>query len=154
MKKCFVSNRGATLIELITSIAILSIVGLSCFTLLMFSIRTNRLIFASNSACRDAEVLNDRLEVLFQNATIAIDDTAENIVAFDLDGNKETVELTWSDSTLMQGEEMLLQDGITDFSAEIIEGTKLLRVQYTIDDTYKCTKVFSFAFVADESSMS
>ena len=38
------SNRGATLLELIAAVAVLSIVGLAAFTLLMFSIRTNNFI--------------------------------------------------------------------------------------------------------------
>lgn len=157
MKTTRTSNRGATLIELISSIAILSIVGLSCFTLLMFSIRTNQFIFSSSSACRDAEVLNDRLEFLLRDATIRIDASDEDIICImlcDSEVNRAENDIVWyRDSLDLKQGDSVLQDKINDFSAEIIDGTNLVCIKYTIDDAYECSKIFPIADEFEESGL-
>ena len=59
------NNKGFSLMELISAIAILSIVAIAAFTLLMFSINSNNMILSGASASQDAELLNKRLELLF-----------------------------------------------------------------------------------------
>lgn len=151
MKMIKSSNRGATLIELISSVAILAIIGLSCFTLLMFSIRTNQFIFSSNSACRDAEVLNDRLEFLLRDATVLME-TEICIVLCDETENIPDNDIIWDQEsqTLKQGDEVL-QDNITAFSVKRIDGINLVCVKYTIDDAYECSKMIPIADVFEES---
>ena len=151
MKMIKSSNRGATLIELISSVAILAIIGLSCFTLLMFSIRTNQFIFSSNSACRDAEVLNDRLEFLLRDATVLME-TEICIVLCDETENIPDNDIIWDQEsqTLKQGDEVL-QDNITAFSVKRIDGINLVCVKYTIDDAYECSKIIPIAGVFEES---
>lgn len=140
MKNTPVSNRGATLIELITSIAILSVVGISCFMLLMFSIRTNTFIVTGTSACRDAEVLNNRLEHLLKDAEVSVEEKEAKIIIKDNNGNE--VVLQWIDGSILQLDGSEIQEDITDFEIEPIEKT-LLRISYTIDNTYDSTKIFN-----------
>lgn len=155
MKMIKSSNRGATLIELISSVAILAIIGLSCFTLLMFSIRTNQFIFSSNSACRDAEVLNDRLEFLLRDATVLIDTSNEDYICIILCDSEENLaenDIVWYRNSLeLRQDADVLQDKIDDFSAEIIDGTNLVCIKYTIDDAYECSKIIPIAGVFEES---
>ncbi len=145
MKKLCNFNRGATLIELITSIAILSIVGVSCFTLLMFSIRTNNFILTGTNACRDAELINDRLELAFEDKEIFIESASNegvfSNITFTINSEDSGLSFEWNGSTLSYLDETI-QQNITGFNYEIIENTNLLRITYTIDDSYTSTKIF------------
>lgn len=158
-------NRGATLIELIASVAVLSIIGICCYTLLMFSIRTNNIILTGTSAYRDAELLNDRLEYLFNNSSVLVKTTEENDTSDESDAESEndvvtlvledesTIVLTCIGSSLWQGETEL-QDRITFFSADVIEEAGLIRIRYTIGESCEVDKVFSCSIVVDENSSS
>lgn len=131
------SNCGATLIELIASIAVLSIVGLASFTLLMFSIRTNNFIVTGSTASKDADLLNSRLELLFDEVVDVpepIDGKYRLPLAATTEGGEvKHCELSVNDTTLLCDEEVF-QEGVTSFLIERISGTSLIRVSYTIDD--------------------
>ena len=101
------TNKGFTLIELISAIAILSIVAFSAFTLLMFSIRSNNVIVTGASAAQDADLLNKRLELCFADAVLTGDVSvsldaiafsdgkklrfAENVLYFDKDSDEDEI---------------------------------------------------------------
>jgi len=161
-------NRGATLIELISSIAILSIIGICCSMLLMFSIKTNNYILTGTSAYKDASLLNDRLEQVFANATIVIDDTGNTVESSDentdeitdeiesvwLDlGGETPVELKLVGSSSCQGD-AVLQDYIDDLSFKLYQDAGLVRVRYTIGSSRNIEKVFpcKFQLKSNESS--
>ena len=162
MKILHSSNRGATLIELISSIAIFSILGISCFTLLMFSIRTNNTILEETAACRDAEVLNERLGVLLKDAIVVVEDDFDfengpiqtiNIRILNSEDEYETLSLKFDGGTLMQGDSVL-QDDVTDCSFQLFsKETNLIRIQYIINDTYTCSKLFLIAGFGDSVSV-
>lgn len=149
-------NKGFTLIELISAIAILSIVGISAFTLLMFSIRSNNMIVTGTSAAQDADLLNKRLELLFENEDcfILLDDrdqqNGSKVISFysrtkmaeDIFKDVPTGEsLVWSvDGTLtiFKAEDgassELLQSKITAFEIAMVPDTNLLSISYSIGD--------------------
>lgn len=132
------SNRGATLLELIAAVAVLSIVGLAAFTLLMFSIRTNNFIVDGSVASRDAGLLNNRLKLFFENKVDIVEKEAgeEYLVSLattDGNGSAENVSLILMGEKLLCGEEIFCED-ISAFQIEKIGSTRLIRVSYTIDD--------------------
>ena len=131
------SNRGATLIELIASIAVLSIVGLASFTLLMFSIRTNNFIITGSTASKDADLLNRRLELLFDEVADVPQSLNEKYYlprsVAEVGGEVEHYVLSWEDTTLYCDGE-IYQEDISAFLLEHIPGTSLVRASYTIDE--------------------
>lgn len=147
MKHTLSSNRGATLIELITAIAILSIVSISCFTLLMFSIRTNSFITLGTNACRDAELLNIRLEAMLKDAEVKVSIENDSLEFID------EKQFCYSDGEQLCYDGTLIQENVTNFKCVPIEGTNLIRITYTIDERYTSTKIFACAkVIADEST--
>ena len=134
------SNRGATLLELIAAVAIFSIVGLTSFALLMFSIRTNDYIVDGADATGDSNLLNARL-ALFFNDKITVAETAEegqysvSLVPADEGSSPEQVLLTFdcAQGTLFCGEEIFCED-LSAFSLEPIAGTNLIRASYSIGE--------------------
>lgn len=149
-------NKGFTLIELISAIAILSIVGISAFTLLMFSIRSNNMIVTGTSAAQDADLLNKRLEILFdrEDCFVAVATSGEptesgvenssiTISFHPPESNGSSVyawtgeSLDFSNGTLRilnENSEEILQDKLSDFAVERVPNTNLLKVSYTIGD--------------------
>lgn len=156
MKNFLNENRGVTLIELITSIAVLSIVAVSSFTLLMFSIRTNTFIVTGSALSRDSDLLNDRLSLLLRDYKISVSD--DEVFFFEATSFNETEQDVDHSAgrLLLEGEELVyypdetktdgqvLEDCVTRFHVTIVEesGT-LLRIEYTLDDSYTCTKIFT-----------
>ncbi len=131
------SNHGATLIELICSIAVLSIVGLASFTLLMFSIRTNNYIVEGSASSKDADLFNSRF-ALFLEDKVGFEPSTDGSFAFSLaqtegDATVPTVTLSVSEDKLLCGEEVFCEN-ISQFQIIRISDTRLIRVSYTIGD--------------------
>lgn len=151
MRNFLNENRGVTLIELITSIAVLSIVAVSSFTLFMFSIRTNSFIVTGSALSRDSDLLNDRLSLLLRDYKLIVSDKDE--ISFedtepggDHSGGKLLLEgeefVYYPDGT--KTDRQVLEDCVTRFHVTIVEeGGTLLRIEYTLDDSYTCTKMFT-----------
>ena len=156
------NNQGYTLMELISAIAILSIVAIAAFTLLMFSINSNNMILAGASASQDAELLNKRLELLFADQHISheIADTVdleevifyEKVTVQDEETYPETgKKLILSNGKLTYGDEAsaeLLQENLSDFSISSVNGTSLIKISYSIGD-HHFTKLFRVNFVPE-----
>lgn len=130
------ADKGFTLIELISAIAILSIVAFSAFTLLMFSIRSNNVIVTGASAAQDADLLNKRLELCFANAVLSDEVDEINLEAIDCGGGK----ILWLDGDVLYfgsndpEEDEILQDNLRSFEITKVNGTNLIRVSYTIGE--------------------
>jgi prepilin-type N-terminal cleavage/methylation domain-containing protein len=154
------NNKGFSLMELISAIAILSIVAIAAFTLLMFSINSNNMILAGASASQDAELLNKRLKLLFadQHIYLEIADTEEleevifyeKVTVQDEETYPETgKKLILSNGKLTYGDEAsaeLLQENLSDFSISSVNGTSLIKISYSIGD-HHFTKLFRVNFV-------
>lgn len=154
------NNKGFSLVELISAIAILSIVAIAAFTLLMFSINSNNMILAGASASQDAELLNKRLKLLFadQHIYLEIADTEEfeevifyeKVTVQDEETYSETgKKLISSNGKLTYGDETsveLLQENLSDFSISSVNGTSLIKISYSIGD-HHFTKLFRVNFV-------
>lgn len=156
------NNKGFTLIEMISAIAILSIVAIAAFTLLMFSINSNNMILAGASASQDAELLNKRLESLFvdedKNVFIKVDnDTyeitfySENVSENDPDARYVPTDeiLLLQDNSLYfckASSRELLQDNFFNYKVETIDKTNLIKISYSIGD-HHFTKLFRVNFV-------
>ncbi len=134
------TNKGFTLIELISAIAILSIVAFSAFTLLMFSIRSNNVIVTGASAAQDADLLNKRLELCFADAVLAgeVNGDSVSLDAIDFSDGKK---LRFNENVLYLGigseeseEDEILQDNLQSFEIMKVNGTDLIRVSYTIGE--------------------
>ena len=158
------NNKGFSLMELISAIAILSIVAIAAFTLLMFSINSNNMILAGASASQDAELLNKRLESLF------VDEDKKVFIKV----NKDTYEITFysenvsksnsdaryvpTDETLLLQDNSLyfrkassyelLQDNFFNYKVETIDKTNLIKISYSIGD-HQFTKLFRVNFVPE-----
>lgn len=165
-------NKGFTLIELISAIAILSIVGISAFTLLMFSIRSNNVIVTGTSAAQDADLLNKRLKILLEpeNCYIRVEtpeqESVSTVIRFyslleKIEGKIEYVptgeSLIYTSDGILKlvkntedGFE-LLQDNLTSFEAELVPDTNLLRISYSIGDR-EFTKLFRVNLAASENT--
>ena len=130
------SNRGATLLELVAAVAVLSIVGLSAFALLMFSIRTNNYIVDGSAATQDANLLNSRLELFFDDK-ITVESTEEGQYSVFLitseDEEAKMVSLTFEGDTLKCDDEIVC-NGLSAFKIDKVNGTRLIRVSYTIEE--------------------
>ena len=128
------TNKGFTLIELISAIAILSIVAFSAFTLLMFSIRSNNVIVTGASAAQDADLLNKRLELCFADAVLT-GDVSVSLDAIDFSDGKK---LRFAENVLYFGngsdEAEILQDNLQSFEITPVNDTDLVRVSYTIGE--------------------
>ena len=158
------NNKGFTLMEMISAIAILSIVAIAAFTLLMFSINSNNLILAGASASQDAELLNKRLELLFADQHISheIADTEEleEVLFYEkvtVQGEETYPEtgkklilsngqLTYDDGTSVE----LLQENLSNFSISSVNGTSLIKISYSIGD-HQFTKLFRVNFVPEKN---
>ena len=156
------NDKGFSLMELISAIAILSIVAIAAFTLLMFSINSNNMILAGASASQDAELLNKRLELLFADQHISheIAETGEleEVIFYE----KVTVQgeetypdtgkkLILSTGKLTYGDEAsaeLLQENLSEFSISSVNGTSLIKISYFIGD-HQFTKLFRVNFVPE-----
>ena len=139
------SNRGATILELVAAIAIFSVVGLAAFTLLMFSIRTNNYIVDISDSTQEANLLNTRLELFFEDKIAAVggkDDSTYGFLRLPSEHNepREYFLLTFESNTLKCGEEVF-SEKLSGFSLERIKGTKLIHVAYSIGDR-EFTKIF------------
>ena len=152
------NNQGYTLMELISAIAILSIVAIAAFTLLMFSINSNNMILSGASASRDAELLNKRLDLLLADQYISLE-IAENgelsgVLFYEVEQDKVTYsqtakKLILSNGKLTYGDETsveLLQENLSDFSISSVNGTSLIKISYSIGD-HHFTKLFRVNFV-------
>ena len=130
-------NKGFTLIELISAIAILSIVAFSAFTLLMFSIRSNNVIVTGASAAQDADLLNKRLELCFADAVLT-GDVNGNSVSLDAIAFSDGKKLCFAENVLYfdkgSDEDEILQDNLQSFEITPVNGTSLVRVSYTIGE--------------------
>ena len=128
------TDKGFTLIELISAIAILSIVAFSAFTLLMFSIRSNNVIVTGASAAQDADLLNKRLELCFADAVLT-GDVSVSLDAIDFSDGKK---LRFAENVLYfdkgSDEDEILQDNLQSFEITPVNGTDLVRVSYTIGE--------------------
>ena len=136
------NNQGYTLMELISAIAILSIVAIAAFTLLMFSINSNNTILSGASASRDAELLNKRLDLLFEDVYISLEIAENGEMSDVLFYEKVTVQdeetyhetgkkLILSNGKLTYGDETsveLLQEHLSDFSISSVNGTSLVKI--------------------------
>lgn len=143
MKHLSKNNKGVTLIELISAIAILAIVAISVFTLLMFSIRSHNFIMSGSSSAQDAELLNKRLEIIFSEAEFpSAEEDSElkeeiELNAIVLSDNKK---LSFSENCLLlqdttQDDALeILQDNLSAFEIHRVTDTKIVRVSYTIGD--------------------
>ena len=151
------NNKGFTLMEMISAIAILSIVAIAAFTLLMFSINSNNMILAGASASQDAELLNKRLELLFGDEDIYLEiaDT-EEVIFYEKVQDEETYpeagkKLILSNGKLTYGDETsaeLLQENLSEFSISSVNGTSLIKISYSIGD-HQFTKLFRVKFVPE-----
>lgn len=156
------NNKGFSLMELISAIAILSIVAIAAFTLLMFSINSNNMILAGASASQDAELLNKRLELLFGDEDIYLEiaDTEEleevifyeKVTVKDEETYPETgKKLILSNGKLTYRDEAsaeLLQENLSGFSISSVNGTSLIKISYSIGD-HQFTKLFRVNFVPE-----
>ena len=145
-------NKGFTLIELISAIAILSIVGISAFTLLMFSIRSNNLIVTGTSASQDADLLNKRLEILFEDTKVVLmpgdkseNETWQRIKVVPMQDEEIEAYLEVVDNALQYSlppaKPEIYQDNLSFFEIRLIPDTNLLRISYSIGDR-EFTKLF------------
>ena len=154
------NNKGFSLMELISAIAILSIVAIAAFTLLMFSINSNNMILAGASASQDAELLNKRLELLFGDEDIYLEiaDTEEHkaVIFYEKVQGEETYpetgkKLILSNGKLTYGDEAsaeLLHENLSNFSISSVNGTSLIKISYSIGD-HQFTKLFRVNFVPE-----
>jgi prepilin-type N-terminal cleavage/methylation domain-containing protein len=151
------NDKGFSLMELISAIAILSIVAIAAFTLLMFSINSNNMILAGASASQDAELLNKRLKLLFADPHIYLETGEleevifyEKVTVQDEETYPETgKKLILSNGKLTYGDEAsaeLLQENLSDFSISSVNGTSLIKISYSIGD-HQFTKLFRVNFV-------
>ena len=148
------NNKGFSLMELISAIAILSIVAIAAFTLLMFSINSNNMILAGASASQDAELLNKRLELLFgdedENVFIKVDNDTYEITFYSENDYVPTDEiLLLKDNSLYFRKASsceLLQDNFFNYKVETIDKTNLIKISYSIGD-HHFTKLFRVNFV-------
>jgi type II secretory pathway pseudopilin PulG len=134
------SNRGATLLELIASVAVLSIVGFAAFTLLMFSIRTNDFIVDGSVATKDAELLNRRFDQLFEmvyaQELITDGEATEYQLALlptEEDGEIASTVLALRGDNLYCGDTVYCE-GVAAFKLETVYATRLVRISYTIGE--------------------
>ena len=137
------SNRGATLLELVAAIAIFSVVGLAAFTLLMFSIRTNNYIVDISESTQEANLLNTRLELFFEDKVAVARDYNEGtygFLHFPADNSKQYFLLTFEGNTLKCGKQVF-SEKLSRFSLEKIKGTNLIQVSYSIGER-EFTKIF------------
>ena len=137
------TDKGFTLIELISAIAMLSIVAFSAFTLLMFSIRSNNVIVTGASAAQDADLLNKRLELCFADAVLTGDVNVNgngngNGVLLDAIDFSDGKKLRFAENVLYFGngsdDDEILQDNLQSFEIMKVNGTDLIRVSYTIGE--------------------
>lgn len=132
------TNKGFTLIELISAIAILSIVAFSAFTLLMFSIQSNNVIVTGASAAQDADLLNKRLELCFANAVLSGEVNENETVALAAIVFSDGKKLRFAENVLYFGngsdDDEILQDNLQSFEITPVNGTTLVRVSYTIGE--------------------
>ena len=160
------NNQGYTLMELISAIAILSIVAIAAFTLLMFSINSNNMILSGASASQDAELLNKRLDLLFEDVYISLEIAENGEMSDVLFYEKVTVQdeetyhetgkklilsngkLTYDDGTTAE----LLQENLSDFSISSVNGTSLVKISYSIGD-HLFTKLFRVNFVPEDEKI-
>ena len=159
------NNKGFSLMELISAIAILSIVAIAAFTLLMFSINSNNMILAGASASQDAELLNKRLELLFgdedENVFIKVDNATYEITFYSekvSESDPEAREYISTDETLLLQDDSLyfgktssrelLQDNFFEYKVETIDKTNLIKISYSIGD-HQFTKLFRVNFVPE-----
>ena len=159
------NNKGFSLVELISAIAILSIVAIAAFTLLMFSINSNNMILAGASASQDAELLNKRLELLFgdedENVFIKVDkDTYEITFHSEIvsESNSDARDYVPTDEILLLQDNSLyfckasscelLQDNFFNYKVETIDKTNLIKISYSIGD-HHFTKLFRVKFVPE-----
>ena len=156
-------NKGFSLMELISAIAILSIVAIAAFTLLMFSINSNNMILAGASASQDAELLNKRLELLFgdgdEKVFVKVDNATYEITFYSekvSESDPDTREYISTDETLLLQDNSLyfgktssrelLQDNFFEYKVETIDKTNLIKISYSIGD-HQFTKLFRVNFV-------
>lgn len=150
------NNKGVTLIELISAIAILSIVAFSAFTLLMFSIRSHNFIMSGSSAAQDADLLNKRLELLFTDSvTVELAETdEEKVITLSYEnGTEDETTLCIEDGNLVftDGDSNeVWQENLSDFKAEPVGETGLLKVSYTIGNR-SFMKLFRVSKIAKTS---
>lgn len=159
------NNKGFSLMELISAIAILSIVAIAAFTLLMFSINSNNMILAGASASQDAELLNKRLESLFvdedKKVFIKVDNDTYEITFYSKNVSKSNSDardyvptgetLLLQDNSLYFGKTSsreLLQDNFFEYKVETIDKTNLIKISYSIGD-HQFTKLFRVNFVPE-----
>lgn len=161
------NNKGFTLMEMISAIAILSIVAIAAFTLLMFSINSNNMILAGASASQDAELLNKRLELLFgdedENVFIKVDNDTYEITFYsekvsEIDPDARDYVPT-DEILLLQDNSLyfckassreLLQDNFFEYKVETIDKTNLIKISYSIGD-HQFTKLFRVNFVPEKN---
>ena len=153
--------------ELISAIAILSIVAIAAFTLLMFSINSNNMILAGASASQDAELLNKRLESLFvdedKKVFIKVDNDTYEITFYSKNVSKSNSDardyvptgetLLLQDNSLYFGKTSsreLLQDNFFEYKVETIDKTNLIKISYSIGD-HQFTKLFRVKFVPEKN---
>ena len=154
MKHLSKNNKGVTLIELISAIAILAIVAISVFTLLMFSIRSHNFIMSGSSSAQDAELLNKRLEIIFSEAEFPSAEGEIDLNAIVLSDNKK---LSFSEDGLLlqdttqENELEIIQDNLSSFEIHRVTNTKIVRVSYTIGDR-NFVKLFRVKFESKETS--
>ena len=154
-------DKGFTLIELISAIAILSIVGISAFTLLMFSIRSNNVIVTGTSAAQDADLLNKRLEILFEDTKVVLmpEDKSENetwqrikLVPMQDEESEAYLEVVGNalQYSFPPAKPEIYQDNLSFFEIRLIPDTNLLRISYSIGDR-EFTKLFRVNLAASEN---
>ena len=160
-------NKGFSLMELISAIAILSIVAIAAFTLLMFSINSNNMILAGASASQDAELLNKRLKLLFgdedENVFIKVDNDTYEITFYSekvSESDPDAREYISTDETLLLQDNSLyfgktssrelLQDNFFEYKVETIDKTNLIKISYSIGD-HQFTKLFRVKFVPEKN---
>lgn len=145
--------------ELISAIAILSIVAIAAFTLLMFSINSNNMILAGASASQDAELLNKRLAILFDKHYVSIEDSTEGEeVEFSLERisfyEKEDYSQETNPKSIEFDNEVLsiggnvCHENLSNFSISSVNGTSLIKISYSIGD-HQFTKLFRVNFVPE-----
>jgi hypothetical protein len=145
------NNKGISLIELISAIAILSIVAFASFTLLIFSVRSNNWIVTGAAAAQDADLLNKRLEVCFQTASFP-SKTDDCEIALSEVSFADDKQLQYEEGVLsLVGENdssELLQDNLQAFQIVKIENKSLIRVSYSIGNR-RFSRLFRVNLIAE-----
>lgn len=144
MKTVFKDDRGMTLLELMTALALFSVILVASALLLLFCVRMGNLVAVEAQVNAQMNALLNRFETLFLQAT-AVEGSSREIR---LQIGGETQVLLWEETTgtlslSTPSAVEVLAESVSDWHWEPIPGQpRLIRVHGCIGANHTFTKVF------------